>query len=56
MFRTPSIPQGIPAIPGFYARFDCFGRYLRQEDRATNGLGLVYKVQPDRSLVRVFGL
>lgn len=49
-------PANTTIRPGQSARFDCFGRFLRVEDRPTNGLGLVYQAQRDGTLQRVFGL
>lgn len=51
-----AIPSNITIRPGQYARFDCFGRFLRIEDMPHNGLGLVYRAQRDGALQRVFGL
>lgn len=55
-YANVTLPANSTIRPGQYARFDCFGRFLRVEDRPSNGLGLVYQAQRDGSLQRVFGL
>ena len=39
---------------GHYARFNVLGRFLRMEDYLSNGLGLIFQVQADRTLKRIF--
>jgi len=39
---------------GQYARFNVLGRFLRLEDYLSNGLGLIFQVQADRTLKRIF--
>lgn len=40
--------------PGEYARFNALGRFMRMESYLTNGLGLIFQVQYDGTLKRVF--
>ena len=42
------------AKAGEYARFDALGRFLRMERRLTDGLGLIFQLRPDGTLVRAF--
>jgi len=44
------------AKAGQYARFATGGRFLRIEDRPTNGLGFIYQRQLDGTFKRIFGL
>ena len=39
---------------GQYARFNALGRFLGMEDYLSNGLGLIFQVQRDGTLRRVF--
>jgi hypothetical protein len=51
-----SFGRGITARVGEYLRFNAVGAFVRVEERPLNGLGFVYRVQPDGALARVFGL
>lgn len=42
------------AKPGQYARFNALGRFMSMEDYLSNGLGLIFQVQRDGTLRRVF--
>ena len=42
------------AKPGQYARFNVLGRFIHMDDYLTNGLGLIFQVQADRTLKRIF--
>jgi hypothetical protein len=42
------------AKPGQYARFNVLGQFLRMDDYLSNGLGLIFQVQADRTLKRIF--
>jgi hypothetical protein len=42
------------AKPGQYARFNALGRFIGMDAYLTNGLGLIFQVQADRTLKRIF--
>jgi hypothetical protein len=42
------------AKAGEYARFDALGRFIRMESYLSDGLGLIFQIQPNGELRRVF--
>jgi hypothetical protein len=42
------------AKAGEYARFDALGRFIQMESYLSNGLGLIFQIQPNGELRRVF--
>jgi hypothetical protein len=42
------------AKAGEYARFDALGRFIRMENYLSDGLGLIFQIQPNGELRRVF--
>jgi hypothetical protein len=42
------------AKAGEYARFNALGQFLRMEDYLSDGLGLIFQIQPNGELRRVF--
>lgn len=49
------IPANVKVRPGQIVTFcSGFGRFLRAEDRVSNGLGVQFRVQADGTLTRFF--
>jgi hypothetical protein len=44
----------LDAKAGEYARFNALGQFLRMESYLSNGLGLIFRIQPNGELRRVF--